>query len=195
MHLKDARIGFALTGSFCVIDKVLPQMKKMIVQKCRITPIFNDSVYNTDTRFFIAADLIDTVKNITGMMPLHTINEVEPIGPKNLLDLIVIAPCTGNTIAKMAAGIVDSPVLMAAKAVIRNNRPVVIAISTNDGLGNNAANIGELMVKKNIYFVPFGQDNPENKPNSLVADMTKIIDTCENALQKRQLQPVLINKE
>jgi len=192
MLLENCKIGFAMTGSFCVIDDVLPEMQRLLNEKCKITPIFSETVYNTDTRFFLAKDLIETVKNMTGMLPLHTIEQVEPIGPKNLLDMLVIAPCTGNTIAKMAAGVVDSPVLMAAKAVIRNNRPVVIAVSTNDGLGNNAASLGFLLAKKNFYFVPFGQDNPKDKPNSLVADMTKIADTCMLAMEFRQIQPLLV---
>ncbi len=186
------RIAFAMTGSFCVLDKVIPQIEKMVEKHITVIPIFTQAVYETDTRFYDSKDLIDRIREITGYLPMHTIKDVEPIGPKKMADMAVIAPCTGNTLAKMAAGIVDSAVLMTAKAVLRNSGQVILAISTNDGLGNNAENIGRLMNCKNVYFVPYGQDNPVVKPNSLVANMDLIYDTCEMAAQGKQLQPLLI---
>ena len=192
MELEKMNIAFAMTGSFCVMDQVIPQMERLVEKTITVLPIFTDAVYNTDTRFISSRDLIDRVRDITGFLPLHTIKEVEPIGPKKLADMAVVAPCTGNTLAKMASGIVDSAVLMTAKAVLRNSGKVILAISTNDGLGNNAENIGRLLNCKNVYFVPFGQDSPEVKPNSLVANMDLIYETCAMAAEGKQLQPLLI---
>lgn len=191
MELSRKKIGFALTGSFCTIDEVLPVMKTLRGEGAELMPIFSNSVYEWDTRFFTAKDLIDKVYDICGRLPLHTIPDVEPIGPKKLLDLLVIAPCTGNTLAKMTGGIVDTPALMAAKSTLRNGQPVVLAISTNDGLANSSKNIGALSNMRNIYFVPYEQDSPKGKPNSLVARMELIPETCRLALEGRQIQPVL----
>jgi dipicolinate synthase subunit B len=191
MELSAKRIGFAVTGSFCTIDAVLPPMMEMRAAGAELVPIFSNSVYEWDTRFFTAKELIERVYAICGRLPLHTIPDVEPIGPKKLLDLVVIAPCTGNTLAKMVAGIVDTPVLMAAKSTLRNGQPVVLAPSTNDGLGNSAKNIGALANMRNIYLVPYEQDSPKGKPNSLVARMELIPEACRLALDGKQIQPVL----
>lgn len=191
MELSAKRIGFAVTGSFCTIDAVLPAMMELRAAGAEVVPIFSSSVYEWDTRFFTAKELIEHVYAICGRLPLHTIPDVEPIGPKKLLDLVVIAPCTGNTLAKMVAGVVDTPVLMAAKSTLRNGLPVVLAPSTNDGLSNSAKNIGSLANMRNIYLVPYEQDSPKGKPNSLVARMELIPLTCRLALEGKQLQPIL----
>ncbi len=192
MKLSGCNIGFAITGSFCTFDKIIPQIKVLKDEGAEIVPIFSFNSYNYDTRFMKAEEFVNTVKEITGKNGINTIQGAEPIGPKKLFDIIVIAPCTGNTIAKLANGIIDSPVLMAAKAHLRNNRPLVISISTNDALGINFQNIGKLMVMKNIYFVPFGQDDYIGKPNSMVADLSKIKSTVECALDGNQIQPVIL---
>lgn len=191
MELTDKRIGFALTGSFCTIEAVLPAMTEMRAMGANLVPIFSYSVYEWNTRFYEAKELIETVCDICGKLPLHTVPEVEPIGPKKLLDLIVVAPCTGNTLAKMAAGIVDTPVLMAVKSTLRNGMPAVLAVSTNDGLSNSARNLGALSNTRNVYLVPYEQDSPGGKPNSIVARMELIPRTCMMALEGTQLQPVL----
>lgn len=191
MELAAKRIGFAITGSFCTIEAVFPAMEKLRADGAELTPIFSYSVYQWDTRFFLAKDLIEKAYKICGRLPLHTVPDAEPIGPKKLLDIVVIAPCTGNTLAKMAAGIVDTPVLMAAKSTLRNNAPVVLALSTNDGLSNSAKNIGTLSNMRNIYIVPYEQDSPNGKPNSLVAHMELIPEACRMALDGKQIQPVL----
>lgn len=190
--LSGLKIGFAMTGSHCTISEVLPVMKDLTAEGAMITPIFSATVRDTDTRYGTAADLRREVIAICGSEPLTTIAEVEPIGPQKLFDLIVVAPCTGNTLAKLALGITDTPVPLACKAQLRNNRPVVIAISTNDGLGANARNLGTLLNKKNVYFVPFGQDTPKTKQTSLMAKMNLIPETIREAMNQRQLQPVLI---
>lgn len=191
MDLSDKRIGFAITGSFCTFRKTLAQLEKLALTGADITPIMSDAAYSTDTRFGTAQGFISRIETACKKPVIHTITAAEPIGPQGLLDLLVIAPCTGNTLAKLAAGICDSCVTLAAKAHLRNRRPVLIAVSTNDGLGNAAKNIGVLLNSKNIYFVPFGQDDCENKPNSLVADMSLIPEACAAALDLRQLQPIL----
>jgi dipicolinate synthase subunit B len=195
MRLKGLKIGFCVTGSFCTFDKVLIQLQRMVDEGAEVYPIFSYAVASTDTRFTTAADFRQKVESITGHKVIADIVGAEPIGPKKLLDVVVIAPCTGNTLAKLANGITDTPVLMAAKAHLRNQRPVVIAVSTNDALGNNAKNLGQIMNVKNVYLVPFYQDDPVNKPNSLIADMDKIIDTVLLALEGKQIQPVLIEKK
>ncbi|SDB98185.1 dipicolinate synthase subunit B [Candidatus Frackibacter sp. WG11] len=192
MKLKGKRIGFAVTGSYCTLDKVVPQLERIVDAGGIVYPILSESVQNIDTKFGKAEKWIRRIKEITGNGLRSSIVEAEPIGPKKLLDILIIAPCTGNTLAKVANAITDSTVLMAAKAHLRNNRPVVFAISTNYGLGNNASNIGKLLNTKNIYFVPFGQDNPKEKVNSLVARMDLIPETLEYALEGKQIQPVLI---
>ena len=191
MNLSDKRIGFAMTGSFCTFRKTLTQLEKLASLGADITPIMSETAYSTDTRFGSAEGFVKRIEDICKKPVISTLTAAEPIGPQSLLDLLVIAPCTGNTLAKLANGITDSSVTLAAKAHLRNRRPVLIAVSTNDGLGNAAKNIGTLLNSKNIYFVPFTQDDCENKPNSLVADMTLIPEACESALDLRQLQPVL----
>lgn len=192
MDLSTKRIGFAFTGSFCTLMNVFDQMARLTEVCDKVIPIFSDSVAKWDTRFVNAQDFYEMVYKKTGTKPITTICEAEPIGPKKLLDTIVIAPCTGNTLAKLANGITDTPVLMAVKAHLRNCRPVVIAVSSNDALGANAENIGKLINRKNIYIVPMKQDSPKGKPCSLVADFDMIIPTLEAALDGEQLQPLYI---
>ncbi len=184
-------IGFAMCGSFCTYAKIFPVMRSL-AREHTVIPIFSNSAYTIDSRFGTAQEHIHTVSEICGREPLHTIAQVEPIGPKKLLDVLVIAPCTGNTLAKLAHSIADSPVTMAAKSHLRNHRPVVVAVSTNDALSGAAANIGILLGKRNYYFVPFGQDDPEGKPSSMVADFSKIPPTLLSALEGRQIQPILL---
>lgn len=192
MAFDKTRVGFAMTGSFCTLAKVMAELESLKNQNADLVPIMSEMVWSTDTRFGKANDFIDKVHTITGKEIIHDIRGAEPIGPKNLLDALVIAPCTGNTISKMANGITDSCVSMAAKATLRNKCPVIIAVSTNDGLGTSAKNIGILLNKANVYFVPFGQDDPLGKPDSLVADMTKITQTLKLALEGKKVQPQLI---
>lgn len=191
MNLENKRIGFAITGSFCTFRKVLSELETLSKECADITPIMSNIAYSTDTRFGTAEGFRTRISNICKKPIISTITEAEPIGPQSLLDILIIAPCTGNTLAKLASGISDSPVTLAAKAHLRNGRPVLIAVSTNDGLGNAAKNIGTLLNSKNIYFVPFGQDDFANKPNSLVADMSQIRESAIQALSGRQLQPIL----
>ncbi len=192
INLTKPKIGFAICGSFCTFAKVIPEMRKLCENGFEIIPIMSDAAYTTDTRFGKATDFISEIEAICGRQIINSIKEAEPIGPKKLLDALIIAPCTGNTIAKLACGICDTSVTMAAKAHLRNGRPLIIAVSTNDGLGSNMKNIGTLSASKNIYFVPYGQDDSLGKPNSLVADMTKIQKTLDNALNKTQIQPVIV---
>ena len=184
-------IGFALTGSFCTHAKVLPILEKL-AQDYEIVPILSPIVTQTDTRFGSADSLIRRITQICGREPLSTIPQAEPIGPKKLLDALVIAPCTGNTLAKLSHGIADTSVTMAAKSHLRNGRPVVIAVSTNDGLGAAAENIGRLLIRKHYFFVPFGQDDPQEKPTSLVADFDQLPQTLALALEHKQIQPLLL---
>lgn len=192
MKLSGCNIGFAITGSFCTFDKIIPQIKVLKDEGANIIPVFSFHAYNMDTRFAKAEEFVKKVTDTTETTAIRTIQQAEPVGPTKMFDIMVIAPCTGNTAAKLVHGITDTPVLMAAKAHMRNNRPLVIAISTNDALGINFQNIGKLMVMKNIYFVPFGQDNYVTKPNSMIADLTKLKDTLETALDGKQMQPVLL---
>ena len=185
-------IGFALCGSFCTFSRVLDVLERLKTQYPNIIPILSEASYTTDTRFGAAADFRTRIEAICGHEILHTIAQAEPIGPKKLLDCLVIAPCTGNTLAKLAHGITDGPVTMAAKGHLRNGKPVVLALATNDGLSASAPNIAVLLNRKNYYFVPFGQDNAEAKPTSLIADFRKIIPTAEAALEGRQIQPILL---
>lgn len=184
-------VGFALCGSFCTYDRIFPVMERL-TKSYDIIPIFSQSAYTTDSRFGTADDHIAKAEAICGKPPLHTLAEVEPIGPKRLLDALVVAPCTGNTLAKLAHSIADGPVTMAAKSHLRNGRPVVVAISTNDALGGAAENIGKLLARKHYFFVPFGQDDAFGKPTSVVADFSKIPQTLEQALEGKQLQPLLL---
>lgn len=193
MRLKGLKVGFALTGSFCTLNEVVEQMKVIIQEGAEVIPIITREVATTDTRFGTAAYWKDLLKTITGNEVVDTIVGAEPIGPGRMLDILVVAPCTGNTMAKLANAITDGPVLMAIKAQLRNQRPVVLAISTNDGLGMNARNLGVLLNSKNVYMVPFGQDSPAGKPNSLVAKIDLLLDTILYALEGKQIQPVLIS--
>ena len=191
MNEKELRVGFVFTGSFCTYDKVFPALAACKERFGEVIPILSNFSAVTDTRFGTAAEFAEKMTEICGQAPWSSIPEVEPIGPQKLLDVLVIAPCTGNTLAKLALGITDTPVLMAAKAHLRNNRPLVISISTNDALGMNFKNIGKLMYMKNIYFVPFGQDDYAKKPSSMVAKTKWLPETIEEALRGRQIQPVL----
>ncbi len=193
MNLNDTRIGFALCGSFCTIGAVLPVMAELVERGASVTPIMSAVAYGTDTRFGTAHALVSDVERITGKRVLHTLPEVEPIGPRHLLDVLVIAPVTGNTLAKLANGISDTSVTFAAKAHLRNAMPLVLSISTNDGLSANAANIGKLANTKYIYLVPYTQDEPIAKPASVMSDTSLIISTIELALSGKQLQPMLIH--
>jgi len=194
MNWQGLTVGYALTGSHCTLAEVMPQIQRFIDAGANVIPIVSHSILTTDTRFGSSEQWQTRLRELTGNELISTIPQAEPLGPAKKLDVLVIAPCTGNTTSRLANAMTDSPVLMAAKAQMRNGRPLVLAISTNDGLGLNAANIAKLLVAKNIYFVPFGQDNPEAKPNSLVARMDLIMETCEAALQGKQLQPVLIER-
>lgn len=185
-------IGFALTGSYCTFSKIIPMIERLVRDGYEIVPIFSDNASKTDSRFGKANDYIEIVEKITNNSAIIGISQAEPIGPKKLLDVLVVAPCTGNTIAKLAHGIADSTVTLAAKSHLRNNRPIVIAISTNDGLSGNAKNIGTLLSRKHFYLVPFGQDDCIEKPNSLISDFSQIPNTITLALNKEQIQPVLL---
>ena len=190
--MRKERIGFAVCGSFCTHEKVLAALEQLTQIYETVIPIASETSAFTDTRFGTSDDLMDRMEELPGRDVLCDIPAVEPIGPKGLLDVLVIAPATGNTIAKLAAGITDTAVTMAAKAHLRNGRPVVIAMASNDGLAAGARNIGELLVRKHYYFVPFGQDDPVKKPCSLVADFSKLSETVDAALQGMQIQPLLL---
>jgi len=185
-------VGFAICGSFCTFHRIPAELERLKSAGYRILPIFSQIAYSTDTRFGVAREFVETVETICGEKSIYTISGAEPIGPKKLLDALIIAPCTGNTLAKLACGITDSSVTMAAKAHLRNERPLILAVSTNDGLGLNAKNIGTLSATRHIYFVPYGQDDPVSKTKSLVSDMTLILPTLESALSGKQLQPTLL---
>ncbi|MGO4542533.1 dipicolinate synthase subunit B [Paenibacillus sp. YIM B09110] len=194
MNWNGITVGYALSGSHCTFAEVMPEIKRFVDAGANVVPIVSNTLMTTDTRFGKSEDWQAQLKSITGNELISTIVQAEPLGPSKLLDVLVIAPCTGNTTSRLANALTDSAVLMAAKAQMRNGRPVVLAISTNDGLGLNAANIAKLLVAKHIYFVPFGQDNPVQKPNSLVAKMDLVMEACEAALQGKQLQPLLIER-
>ena len=181
-----------MCGSFCTHGKVLRELERLCGEYETVLPILSENCLYTDTRFGKAEELISAVEKLTGHSVMGSIGEAEPVGPKKLLDVLVIAPCTGNTLGKLACGITDTAVTMAAKAHLRNERPVVIALATNDALSGAARNIGELLIRRNYYFVPFGQDDPMGKPCSMMADFSRIGETVEAALQGRQLQPVLL---
>ncbi len=183
-------IGFAMCGSFCTFQNVFPAMETL-AENHTVIPIFSETAHNTDSRFGDADEHLLRATRICRTPPLHTIAQVEPIGPKKLLDALIIAPCTGNTLAKLAHSIADTPVTMATKSHLRNGRPVIIAVSTNDALAGAAENIGKLLGKKHYYFVPFGQDDPINKPTSMVADFRKIPQTLVLALDGKQIQPMI----
>ena len=185
------KLGFAMCGSFCTFHQVFPVMETL-AKEHEVIPIFSPVSYTTDSRFGTAQAHIRRAAEICGTDPLYTIAQVEPIGPKKLLDALIIAPCTGNTLAKLSHGIADTSVTMAAKSHLRNGRPVLIAVSTNDALGAAAENIGRLMARRHYYFVPFGQDDPAQKPTSMVADFSRIPEALAAAMSGRQLQPILL---
>jgi len=184
-------IGFALCGSFCSFSKAIPQIEKLIQKGHTVIPIMSHNAYSTDTRFGKAADFNKDIEQITGKKIIHTITGAEPIGPQKMFDLLIIAPCTGNTLGKLAASITDTSVTMSVKSHLRILRPVLIAISTNDGLGASAQNVGKLLNTKNIFFVPFKQDDCINKPNSLVSDFNLIEMCIEKAMNREQYQPII----
>lgn len=192
MELENINIGFTMTGSFCTFKKVIPKIKELKDLGANIIPIMSYNSYNLDTKFGKAKEFIEEIEGITENKIIHTIQGAEPIGPKGLTDIMVVAPCSGNTIAKLANAIIDTPAVMAIKSHLRNQRPLVIAISTNDGLSGSAENIGKLLNRKNYYFVPFRQDNPITKPRSIVFDAEYIIKTIEYALEGEQISPILI---
>jgi len=192
MTISGKKVGIALTGSFCTFDKVFEQIECLTAAKADVYTIFSECAQSTDTRFGKAADFLKRAEECTGHAPITTITEAEKLGPNNLLDMIAIAPCTGNTLAKLANGITDSTVLMAVKGLLRNNKPIVIGLSTNDALGSNLKNIGTLITKKNLYFIPFGQDNYKSKPNSMICNYNYMIAALQEALDGRQIQPVVL---
>ena len=192
MDLSSYTIGYGITGSFCTFEKTKIAVGELVKLGAAVVPIFSYNVQRMDTRFEGAKEFMEAVEEITGNHGIKTIQEAEPIGPKANLDVMVIAPCTGNTMAKLWNGITDSPVLMASKAHLRNQKPLVISISTNDAMGMNFKNIGNLMNTKNIYFVPFGQDDYKKKPASLIGDLKLLPDTIDLAMEGRQIQPVVV---
>ena len=191
MDLKGKKIGIAFTGSFCTYKNAMEELEKLVNTGANVQCIFSENAQTIDSRFGKAKDFLERAKELTGNPIMKTIAQAEPIGPKGLLDLLVIFPCTGNTIAKLANGITDTPVLMAAKAHLRNEKPLVISISTNDALGMNMKNIGLLLNAKNIYFLPFGQDDPMKKPNSMIAHTELLIPTIQKALENKQYQTLI----
>lgn len=190
--MEHLRVGFAFCGSFCTYSKAMAALEDAVGRYDWVQPIVSEASAAIDTRFGNAHDFMREMERLCGRRVIGSVQAAEPIGPKKLLDVLVVAPCTGNTLAKLANGITDSAVTMAVKAQLRNGRPVVLAVSTNDGLAAGAKNIGLLLDKKNVYFVPFGQDDPEGKPTSLVADFTRIPEAVRAALEGRQVQPVLL---
>ncbi|WP_066635331.1 dipicolinate synthase subunit B [Desulfolucanica intricata] len=192
MQLKGVKVGIALTGSHCCLSEVLPHIQNLVNEGAQVTPIISTVVDETNTRFGTASNWKENLKQITKSEIISTIVGAEPVGPQKLFDILVVAPCTGNTLAKLANAITDGPVLMAIKAHLRNQKPVVLGISTNDGLSMNAKNLGLLLNTKNIYVVPFGQDDPVKKPNSLKAKWGLIPDTILKALEGKQIQPMLV---
>ncbi len=192
MKLEGKRIGFVMTGSFCTFRKTIDELKKIVNLGAKVVPIMSENSYTMDTKFGKAEDFIKEIEEITKSKILHTIQEVEPIGPKDMLDILVVVPATGNTMAKLANDIIDGPATMAVKSHLRRERPVVIAISTNNGLSGAGENIGKLFNRKHYYFVPFRQDNPITKPRSIVFDPSYLIKTIEEALDGEQIQPMIL---
>lgn len=190
--LEGLKIGFGITGSFCTFDKIIPVLIDMKKMGADIFPVISEHAVSFNTRFWNAAEFKNKVEEICGRKAVCNIVDAEPIGPQNFLDVMVVAPCTGNTLGKLANAITDTSVTMASKAHLRNGKPLILAVSTNDGLSANAKNIGMLLNSKNVHFVPFGQDDAIKKCNSLVADMGKIISTIENVMEGKQLQPILL---
>ncbi|KUP08712.1 dipicolinate synthase subunit B [Bacillus coahuilensis m2-6] len=194
MEWKNTRVGFGLTGSHCTYDAVFPEIENLVNLGVEVLPIVSSTVKNTVTRFGDGEDWIKRIENVTGHKVIDSIVAAEPLGPKIPLDCMIVAPLTGNSMSKLANAMTDSPVLMAAKATLRNHRPVVLGISTNDALGLNGTNLMRLMSTKDIYFIPFGQDAPEKKPKSMVARMSLLEDTVEAAINGHQLQPVIVER-
>lgn len=194
MQLENKRIGVGLTGSFCTFEKAFLQMERLIEEGAVVHTVFSDAAQTINSRFGRAEDFLKRAEEMTGHEPMTTIEAAEVIGPTGCLDALVLLPCTGNTMAKLSSGITDTPVLMAAKAQLRNQKPVIIALSTNDALGMNLKNIGHLFNHKYIYFVPFGQDDPEKKPNSMAAHMDLLIPVILKALEGKQYQPIIWNQ-
>ncbi len=194
MKLAGKRIGFGITGSHCTYEDIYPQIKVLLDEGADVIPVVTFTVKNTSTRFGIAGEWVEKIEKLTGNQVIDSIVAAEPLGPKLPLDCMVIAPLTGNSMSKLANALTDSPVLMAAKATLRTHRPVVVGISTNDALGLNGVNLMRLMATKDIYFIPFGQDAPDKKPNSMVARMESLLDTVLAALEGRQFQPVVVEK-
>ena len=194
MNWKGIRVGCAMTGSFCTFSRAFEEYRKLKAEGASLLPVMSRNAWGTDTRFYRAEEARAIFREIAEREALHTIEEVEPIGPKKLVDLMVVMPCTGNTMAKIALGITDTPAAMAVKSALRVGTPVLLAPATNDGLGISAKNIGLLLSTKNIFFVPFGQDDPEKKPQSLVARFDLFLNAAEKALEGKQLQPVLAEK-
>lgn len=192
MNLKNKNIGFCLTGSFCSFKNTILQMKELIKENANVIPIMSYKAYKLDTKFGKVKDYINEIEELTGNKIIHTIKAAEPIGHKNMTDIMIIAPCTGNTLAKLSSGICDSPVLMASKSHLRHLKPLVIAPSTDDGLSVSAENIGKLLNRKNYFFVPFRQDNPITKPRSISFEPKYIKKTLEYALDREQIQPILL---
>jgi dipicolinate synthase subunit B len=190
--MNEVTLGFAMCGSFCTFHAVLQQLQRLRERFAHIIPIMSENSYTTDTRFGSAAEFRQAMEDICGHCVLHTIAQTEPVGPKKLLDALIVAPCTGNTLAKLANGVADTSVTLACKAHLRNERPLILAVSTNDGLGANGANLGRLLARKHVYFVPFGQDDAAAKPCSLVADFSQLGETIHAALEGRQIQPMLL---
>ncbi|MGL4735975.1 MAG: dipicolinate synthase subunit B [Cellulosilyticaceae bacterium] len=191
-ELKELKLGVALCGSFCTFKSAVKLIEELVNLEIDVYPIMSFNAYTLTTRFGNANDFIEQIESLTGKPIIHTIPGAEPLGPKNIIDAILIAPCTGNTLAKLAHGIIDTPVLLATKSLMRNGKPVIIAISTNDGLGLNLSNLGTLLPNQNTYFVPFGQDDPVNKPYSLVADLSLAARTVSLAINGQQIQPILV---
>ncbi len=189
--MNGITVGFAMCGSFCTISKAIAEMKRLVGLGYRVLPIMSDNTYNKNTRFGKAEDIVKEVEEICGRNVIHSIEDAEPIGPKGMTDIMLVAPCTGNTAAKLANAVTDTPVTMAVKSHLRQSKPVLLAIATNDALGSSAQNIGKLMNTRHIYFVPFSQDDPDKKPNSLVSRFELIPNALELALSEKQLQPVL----
>ena len=192
MNLEGKRIGFVMTGSFCTFRKTIDELKKIVKLGAKVVPIMSENSYTMDTKFGKAEDFIKEIEEITDTKILHTIQEVEPLGPKDMLDIMVVAPSTGNTMAKLANDIIDGPAVMAVKSHLRRERPVVVAVSTNNGLSGAGQNIGKLLNMKYYYFVPFKQDNPITKPRSIVFDPSYLVKTIEYALDGEQIQPILL---
>lgn len=192
-NIAGLNLGMALCGSFCTFSKAIDVMENLVQLGVSITPIMSYNAYETSTRFGKASEIIAKIESITGKTVIHTMDAAEPLGPKHMVDAMLIAPCTGNTLAKLNYGITDTPVLLGVKSLMRNGKPIIICLATNDGIGANLKNIGGLINKKNVYFVPLGQDDFIHKPYSLVADFAQIQSTLEGALSGTQIQPIFIN--